>query len=531
MLSIMSRIGQSLAVACAIVAAGASAARAGDWPQWGGTDARNMVSSEKNLPGDGIGKVAFKDAKWDVLWSVKTGPHLYGNPTIADGRIFVGTGDLQWTDARFAATNGGMLMCIDERTGKLLWRLLVPRYAKKIHGSRFDDMAVGLCSAATVQGKYAYVVSNRAEVLCIDVKGQKDGNDGPFTDEGQYQAGPGKKAAPLRPGDPDIVWRFDMVKALPSAPHDASNCNILIHKGLLYVCTSNGIHRWSDKPTPLPDAPTLIVLDKTTGKLVATDNEKIGRRMFHGHWSSPSLSTAGGRTQILFGGGDGMVYSFAPFEPKPGATKPGQLKRLWFFDCNPTEYKFHKDGTPIDYWDGDVSDHTDLPKSFLGPSEIIATPAAYKNRAYVATGQDPVHGEARGILNCIDATGKGNMTKKGPVWSYKKIGRTMGTVSIADGLLYIADFSGVLHCLDAETGKAVWTHDMKQRTWCSTLVADGKVYIGTERRTLWIFQAARTKKILARVKLTSKLSSMPTAANGILYLPTDKALHAIRKRR
>ena len=531
MLRIMTRTGRPILLACFAVGLFASGGAGADWPQWGGTDGRNMVSTEKSLPGGNLGKVAFKNTNWDLLWSLRTGPHLYGNPTIANGRVLVGTGDLRWADARFGATNGGMLMCIDEKTGKLLWRLLVPRYKKNIHGSRFDDMAVGLCSAAAIEGKYAYVVSNRAEVLCVDLMGQTDGNDGPFKDEGRYMAGPGKKAPPtLRRGDPDIVWRFDMIKALPSAPHDASNCNILIHKNLLYVCTSNGIHRWSDKPTPLPDAPTLIVLDKKTGRLVAVDNEKIGRRMFHGNWSSPSLSEAGRRTQILFGGGDGMVYSFQPASPKPPPAKPVHLKMLWYYDCNPPDYRLHKDGTPKDYWAGDASDHKDLPADYVGPSEIIATPVGYKDRVYVATGRDPLHGEARGILHCIDATGNGNVTKTGCIWSYKKIGRTMGTVSIADGLLYIADFGGVLHCLDAQTGKVKWTHDMKQRTWCSTLVADGKVYIGTEDRTLWIFRAGATKKVLARVKFKSKLSSMPTAANGVLYIPSDKYLHAVRSR-
>ena len=524
-------------ISLGVLAVVGAASVAADWPQWGGTDGRNMVSGEKSLPGENIGRVAFDQAGWDVLWSVRTGPYLCGNPTIADGRVFAGTGDLRWADARFAASNGGMLMCIEQRSGKMLWRLLVPRYKEKIHGSRFDDMAIGICSAATIEGKYAYVVTNRAEVLCLDVQGQADGNDGPFRDEARYMAGAGAKAPPaLRRGDADIVWRFDMIEDVPSAPHDASNCNILIHKGLLYVCTSNGVHRWSDKPTPMPDAPTLIVLDKKTGRLVAVDDEKIGRRMFHGHWSSPSLTKAGGRTQILFGGGDGMVYSFEPFKApkgKPDAPKPkpGHLKRLWFYDCNPREYRYDKDGVLIDYWAGDASDKENVvTKDYLGPSEIIGTPVAYKDRVYVATGQDPIHGEGRGILQCMDATGDGNVSKTGGIWSYKKIGRTMGTVSIADGLLYIADFAGVLHCLDADTGKVAWTHDMKERTWCSTLVADGKVYIGTERRALWIFRAGRTKKILARVKLKSRLSSMPTASNGVLYIPSNKYLHAVRKR-
>ena len=68
-------------------------------------------------------------------------------------------------------------------------------------------------------------------------------------------------------------------------PHDVCGSTILLLGDVLYACTSNGIgprHR----VVPRPDAPTLIALEKTTGRLLATDGEKIGRRMLHGHWSS-----------------------------------------------------------------------------------------------------------------------------------------------------------------------------------------------------------------------------------------------------
>ena len=49
---------------------------------------------------------------------------------------------------------------------------------------------------------------------------------------------------------------------------------------------------------------------------------------------------------------------------------------VWF-DAVPPEYKKDKDGRPIKY------------PAAEGPSEINATPVFYKNRIYVATGQDP----------------------------------------------------------------------------------------------------------------------------------------------
>jgi outer membrane protein assembly factor BamB len=74
----------------------------------------------------------------------------------------------------------------------------------------------------------------------------------------------------------------------------------------------------------------------------------------------------------------------------------------------------------------------------------------------VAVGQDPEHGEGVGILNCIDATKTGDITKTAKIWSFDKIHRSLSTVSITpDGLLFVGDFSGFLHCLDAEHRRGI----------------------------------------------------------------------------
>ena len=55
-----------------------------------------------------------------------------------------------------------------------------------------EKLNLGICSSATMAGESVYVVSNRGEVLCLDIRGQSDGNDGPFRNEGQYMVGPGR---------------------------------------------------------------------------------------------------------------------------------------------------------------------------------------------------------------------------------------------------------------------------------------------------------------------------------------------------
>jgi len=521
-------MGMKSALSFTVVLAALLVAANADWPQWGRTDDRNMVSPQTGLPDLGKGKLDFKDANWPIRWSVKVGSLCYGNPTISGGKVFIGTNDRFWSDPRAKRSRGGLLLCIDDITGKVLWRLLVPRYKDKIFGSGFDDLNVGVCSAATIEGDKAYVVSNRGEVLCLDVNGQADGNAGPFLDEGKYMAPDSKEPVKLYRGDGDIIWRFDMIADLNNAPHDATNCNILIHGDLLYVNTSNGVHRIPGEPTPTPDAPTLIVLNKKTGKLVAQDGCEIGQQTFHGNWSSPSLGKVAGKNQILLGGGDGFLYSFAPLKADPKAKKNAIFKSIWKFDCNPKAYKVDADGAELDFWDGDAS-RADVPKNYKGPNSIIATPVCYKNRVYLAVGRDPEHGIARGMLHCIDATKTGDVTKTASIWSYDKIARTISTVAIADGLVYICDYAGLIHCLDAETGKLYWIHNTRERIWNSPLVADGKVYVGTEKKNLFILKTGRKKQLIATIKMPYKMSTTPIVSGGCIYIPTARALYAIGK--
>ena len=193
--------------------------RADDWPEWGGHDSRNMVAYATHLPakfqpgekrpdGSGIDPKTTEH----VRWTARLGSEVYASPTVAHGRVFIGTNDQCLHDPRYEETGGGVLMCLDESTGHMLWQLVardIERTPKT--GKYHNHLQAGICSPATVEGDRVYVVTNRAEVLCLDVNGMANGNDGPFTDEAHYAR---RRPAPVRvgPGDPDIVWRFDMLR-------------------------------------------------------------------------------------------------------------------------------------------------------------------------------------------------------------------------------------------------------------------------------------------------------------------------------
>ena len=512
-----------------------------DWPQWGGRNARHFVAGETQLPEtfqpgrtEVTNGIQTEVAGENVKWTAPLGTQSYVTPAVSQGRVYVGANDARVDPARFRRTKGSVFDCLDEATGRRLWRLVIPRLKTQNKLFNFDDLDLGLCSSPTVEGSRVYIMGSRGDVLCLDVNGQADGNAGPFTDEGRYMVDarnfpdkPGRfaptnaPAAPepveLRADDADIVWRYDLLEALDVWPQDAADCSILVSGDCLYVCTCNGVDR-SHKTLPSPDAPNLIVLDKHTGALLAVIDKPLGTALFHGDWSSPSLGRVNGRDLVFWGGGDGVCYAFdARIEPGLDG-KPGKLNRVWQFDCNPACNR-ERDGKPLPY-----------NKNGQGPSEIIATPVFEKGRIYVAVGQDSRHGPGRGCLSCIDATQTGDITQTGKLWQCLDVGRSFSSAAVTpDGLVFIADYGGVLRCLDADTGQEHWSHDLRGRVFCSPFCSGGRVYIGTEAGRLTVAEASRDKRILGEIRFDSPIYATPVAANGVLYVAAQRTLYAFQR--
>jgi outer membrane protein assembly factor BamB len=455
-------------------AASPSADTKGEWPMWGGTPDRNMVSPIKGLP-----------STWDVKtgknvkWVAALGSQTYGNPVVAGGVVLVGTNNELERDPQQKGDRG-VLMAFRESDGEFLWQAT----HEKLSSGRVNDWPFqGVCSSPLVENGVVYYVSNRGEVLALDLQGFRDGgeNDGPFKEE---------KLTSEK--DADIIWKFDMMEQVGSFPHNMSNSSPVAHGELIYVSTSNGVDE-SHVNVPSPRAPSIIALDKTSGKLVWEDNS-VGENILHGQWSTPTVAKIGDTVQVIMGQGDGWVRGY---EAASG-------KKLWEFDTNP------KDAV----W----------PKT---RNEIIATPVVVDGLVYVANGQDPEHGEGVGHLYAIDPTKRGDVTTSGLVWHYDKIRRSISTASIHDGIVYYPDFSGFLHALDAKTGKPYWTHDMFAAVWGSAFVADGKVYLGDEDGDMTILQAGRELKVISEMNMGSSVYSTVVPANGTLYIANRNQLFAI----
>jgi outer membrane protein assembly factor BamB len=109
--------------------------------------------------------------------------------------------------------------------------------------------------------------------------------------------------------------------------------------------------------------------------------------------------------------------------------------------------------------------------------------------------------------------------------------RTIGSVAIKDDILYIADFSGLFHCVDAKTGKPHWTYDMLAASWGSPLIADGKVYIGDEDGDISVFEHSKEKQDepMHEINMGNSVYTSPIVANGVLYIANRTHLFAIKE--
>jgi len=256
----------------------------------------------------------------------------------------------------------------------------------------------------------------------------------------------------------------------------------LIVEDMIYVITGNGVDE-GHVNIPSPKAPSFVAINKKTGELVWEDASPA-ENILHGQWSNPSYGVVGGKPMVLFAAGSGWVYAF---EPKTG-------KPLWQFDLNPKDAVWELGGSGTRNY-------------------VIATPVVHNDRVYIGVGQDPEHGEGVGHMYAIDATKRGDITKTGLVWHFDKIRRSISTAAIADGLVYVSDFSGYLHCLDAKTGQEHWQHDLLAAVWASPFLIDGKVYLGDEDGDVVVMDN------LAAHKVKGVREAIRAAGADVRYLP------------
>jgi outer membrane protein assembly factor BamB len=436
-----------------VVPADEKSAPAGrDWPMFGGTPSRNMV----NLVAKGV------PTKWgneaggkNVKWVADLGSRGYLPPAVAGGKVFIATNNQKPRDKKLKGDKA-ILLCFKADTGEFLWQIA--------HDMPPDEV----------------VTEAKPEGLL------------------------------------SMLWTCDLMMDYKVYPHYVAFCSPLVVGDLVYVVTGNG-RAESDKPVPEPAAPSFVAVNKKDGTVVWKDSSP-GENIMEGSWASPAYAEVEGKGQVIFPGGDGYLYAFAPKDGKP----------LWKFDCNPKGSEFRPGGR--------------------GTRGYMLAPVVHDNKVFTAVGQQPDNGRGVGHLWCVDITKTGDVSeelekgKPNPnsavVWHYggaapKKggrswsFGRSLSGCTVHDGLVYAADWDSFLHCLDAKTGTQHWEEDLNANVWAAPLWVDGKVYVPDDTGVVHLFEHGKKKKALPAVDMETGVKAAVVVADGVLYITTERRLFAI----
>jgi hypothetical protein len=90
--------------------------------------------------------------------------------------------------------------------------------------------------------------------------------------------------------------------------------------------------------------------------------------------------------------------------------------------------------------------------------------------------------------------GQGDVTKSGLLWTSREVGRVVGTPIVKDGLLFVGDLGGAVHCLDAATGAQLWKHETNDAIWGSLLLTGDRLYVGNIGGLMTVLRAGRQKE-------------------------------------
>ncbi len=240
---------------------------------------------------------------------------------------------------------------------------------------------------------------------------------------------------------------------------------------------------WGKTGTP-PPKDTYYAFDKRTGELRWT--AAPGGKPLDTTYSTPTLAVINGRKLLIAGNGDGGIHAMV--------ARTGE--KVWSF-------RMSKRGLNV-------------------------TPVVYNDRVYISHGEDNIDTVKFGRIQCIDATGSGDITDTHSVWRVDDVKAGYTALLVKDGILYVTADTGNLYAFDAETGEQLWIHNLGTVGKGSPVWADGKIYVMEVNGNVHILKPSRegceslSHVVLRAAKATGvdEIYSSPAIANGRVYLVT-----------
>ncbi|HKG23615.1 MAG TPA: PQQ-binding-like beta-propeller repeat protein, partial [Blastocatellia bacterium] len=187
-----------------------------------------------------------------------------------------------------------------------------------------------------------------------------------------------------------------------------------------------------------------MAFDKKTGETVWVNSP--GGRPYDTTYSPPIIANINGTRLLIAGGGDGSIHAMKPLTGEP----------VW-------KYEMAKRG--------------------------INTGVVVKgNYAIVSHSEENLDTNEMGLIAAVDATARGNLTPQQVKWAVTGFQGGFSSPVIDGDRIYQVDNGANLYAFDVNTGKQLWTLNLGTIQKSSPVLADGKLYVGTENGKFFILK-------------------------------------------
>jgi len=296
-----------------------------------------------------------------------------------------------------------------------------------------------------------------------------------------------------------------------------------------------GIHRKNShaSPTPLVDGQRLFVHfgHQGTGCLdlsgkVLWQNTSLKYAPVHGNGGSPILVD----NAIIFNCDGGDQCFVVALDRESGkvlwkTARPGETNRRFSF-CTPLLIMVNGQKQVVSPGSGVVSaldpnTGQEIWRVDYEGYSVVPRPVFGHGLVFVCTGFD-----SPGLL-AIRPDGRGNVTKSHVAWTTRKdVSLTPSPLLVGEELYMVSD-KGIASCLDAKTGHMRWQERIGGTYSASPLYADGRIYFQNEQGTCIVVQASKEFRQLAKNSLEERSLASFAAADGALFIRTEKYLYRI----
>ena len=389
----------------------------------------------------------------NIVWKTPIPGLSHSSPIVWGERIFVITAISSDATTSFKAKDRGIGLArddvkhtwkiygLDKKTGRVIWENTafegVPKAARHVKATQAN-------STPATDGRYVVALFGSEGLACYDLNGK-------------------------------LLWTKDVGVLNPGLWDDPSSS-------------------WGHASSPVIYRDLVIIqADGHKQSFIAAYNLKDGKQVWRVErgeitsWTTPSVNTAGGRTELIANGG----RYIRGYDPLTG-------KELWRFSDNDTQVKMQ--------------------------APQIANGLIYITGGYPAG--RPMYVFKSGASGDISLK-EGQTTNDFIAWSSSKGSPYTPTPIVYEGIFYVCADNGVLSAYDAKSGELLYQERLPSSFSASPVAAGGKLYLASEDGDVFVVKAGKQFELLAKNPMGQALMATPAVSGDLFIVRTGSHIYAV----